>query len=262
MEIYKEIVALRKAGVGCAIVTITEAKGSVPRSAGAKMLVKPDGSIIGTVGGGAVEKRLIEEALTALEKGQPKSLHLNLGKELAMSCGGAITAFIEPLISIPQLIIFGAGHIGSALTRLGKMLGFRVIVSDSRSEYANHERLPDADQIFAAPYQDSLPNLKFDENTYVVILTHQHAHDQEILEYCVQKPLAYLGMIGSKTKIKKAFDRLREQDIDEKLIAKIHSPIGLDIGAETPEEIALAIAAELVAVRKGHASNLHIRKKL
>jgi xanthine dehydrogenase accessory factor len=113
MDIYKEIVTMRKSGITCAIVTITEAKGSVPRDAGAKMLVKPDRSIIGTVGGGAVEKRLIEEALTALDTGEPTFVYYDLGKDLAMSCGGKVSAFIEPLISTPQMIIFGAGHIGS-----------------------------------------------------------------------------------------------------------------------------------------------------
>ena len=254
MDIYEEIVSLRKAGVGCVIVTITEAKGSVPRGAGAKMLVKPDGSIIGTVGGGAVEKRLIEEALAALKAGESKSVHFDLGRELAMSCGGEVTAFVEPLISMPQLLIFGAGHIGSVLTHLGKMLGFRTVICDNRPDFGNHERLPDADMIHLQPYDKTLQNLHFDENTFIVIVTHQHAYDQEILEYCIHQPFAYLGMIGSKTKIKKAFDLLRNQGIDEKQISKIHAPIGLDIGAGTPEEIALAIAAELVAVRKGHSS--------
>jgi xanthine dehydrogenase accessory factor len=128
----------------------------------------------------------------------------------------------------------------------------------NRLFFENPKRLPEADQIYDSPYQDILQKLEFDDNTYVIIVTHQHTHDQEILEYCVQKPLAYLGMIGSKTKVEKVFNMLRDQGINEELIKKIHSPIGLDIGAETPEEIALAIAAELVAVRKGRSLDLHV----
>ena len=260
MDIYEEIRTLRMMGKSCIILTITKATGSVPRHIGAKMLVKADGSILDTVGGGAIEKRLIEEALKSLETGEPKSVDYDLDDDLGMSCGGKVSAFIEPLISAPQLIIFGAGHIGSVLIRLGKMLGFRIVVADNRPDFANQRKLPNADQIFAAPYHEILRKLNFDESTYIVIVTHQHAHDQEVLEYCVRQPFAYLGMIGSKTKVVKSFKILREQGIDEALLTKIHSPIGLDIGAETPEEIAIAIAAELVVVRRKWFINSHMRQ--
>jgi len=249
MDIFEEIVALRQRGENGVIVTITEAKGSVPREAGAKMLVKADGSINGTVGGGTLEKRLIEEAMVALKSETPKSVHFDLGKDLSMSCGGAISAFIEPLIRMPQLIIFGAGHIGSVLTKIAKMLGFRVVVADNRPEFANSTRLPDADILYAESYQNNLAQINFDSDTYIVIVTHQHAHDQQILEYCVRKPFAYIGMIGSKTKVKKAFEQLRNKGVEEEMIAKIYSPIGLEIGAQTPAEIAVSIAAELIAVK-------------
>lgn len=162
-----------------------------------------------------------------------------------------MTVFLEPLIPQPQLLIFGAGHIGTALTKMGKMLGFQITVIDNRPEFANKDRLPEADIVIAIEYEQSFEKLSFTPETYIVLVTHRHAHDQEILEHCIQHPFKYLGMIGSKTKVKKAFDILRDKGISQDIIDKIHSPIGLDIGADTPEELAIAIFGEIIGIRTG-----------
>ncbi len=251
MSIFDEIVAVQNAGIPGVLATVVESLGSAPRETGAKMLIKADGSISGTIGGGAIEKRIMEEGLALVAKGEARLLHYDLGKDLGMSCGGKMTVFLEPLTPAHRLIIFGAGHIGAALTQIGKLLGFTVWVIDNRQEFATGERLPFADKVIAKEYAEVLAGLAFDENAYIVLVTHKHAHDQEILEYCVRQKFGYLGMIGSRTKVANAFARLREIGIDEGTIRRIHAPVGLEIGASTPAEIAVAIAAELVAVKSG-----------
>jgi len=250
MDIFEEIVAVKNAGTPAALATVIESLGSAPGKSCARMLIKADGSTVGTIGGGAIEKKITDEAMILMHGSESKLLRYNL-EELGMSCGGAMSVFLEPLKIAPDLIIFGAGHISTELSKIAKMLGFTTTVVDNRPEFANKERLPWADRIIANDYHKALQELIFSDTTYLVILTHRHAHDFEILEYCVKQSFLYLGMIGSRKKVAKAFQQLREKDIDEETFKRIHAPIGIDIGAETPEEIAVAIAAELVAVRSG-----------
>jgi len=250
MDIFEEIIAIKGAHVSAVLATVVEALGSAPGKPSARMLIKADGTTVGTIGGGAIEKKITEEATELLGSNESKLVRYRL-EDLGMSCGGAMSVFLEPLNPAPELIIFGAGHIGSALSKIGKMLGFAVIVVDNRSEFASKERLPWADKVIASDYQQAIQELSFSPTTYLIILTHKHAHDFEILAHCVQKPFYYLGMIGSRKKVEKAFQQLKESGISEKALTQIHAPIGIDIGAETPEEIAVSIAAELVAVRSG-----------
>jgi len=250
-SIYEELAKLEVAGVPCALVTVIRTSGSTPRKEGAKMIVKEDGSIVGSVGGGAFEKKIIEDALLALQEGTPRTVQYHLTYDLEMCCGGSAEAFIEPLVPAQKLFIFGAGHIGSALTKIGKLLGFHVTVVDDRPEFANAERLPDAGHIIGKRYDEAFADLHFDEKTYIVVVTHDHQYDKEVLEYCATQPFAYLGMIGSKRKAKRGLDYLRSRGARPEQIAKIHTPMGLDIGAQTPEEIAVSIAAEIIAVKYG-----------
>ena len=250
MDIFEEIVAIKNAGTPAVLATVIESLGSSPGKPGARMLIKADGSIAGTIGGGAIEKKIIEEAINLMKGTESKFLHYKL-EELGMSCGGDMSVFLEPLEHAPELIIFGAGHIGTALSDIGKMLGFTTTVVDNRPEFANKERLPLADRVIANDYQKALQNLSFSDSTYIVILTHRHAHDFEILDYCAKQAFYYLGMIGSRKKVTKVFQQLKEKGTDEDTIKRIHAPIGIEIGAEKPEEIAVSIAAELVAIRSG-----------
>ena len=250
MDIFEEIVAAKKANVRVVLATVIESLGSAPREEGARMLIRADGSIVGTIGGGAIEKKIIDEALLMMNAPAPKLVKYEL-KDIGMSCGGGMSVFLEPLLPAPQLIVFGAGHIGCALSQIGKLLDFNVTVVDNRSEFANAERLPWADTVIAEDYQKAIDSLTFSDTAYVVILTHKHAHDFAILEQLIHKPFRYLGMIGSKTKVAKAFQQLRDKGIGENIIQQIHSPVGISIGANTPAEIAISIAAEMVAVRSG-----------
>jgi xanthine dehydrogenase accessory factor len=248
MDVFAEIVAVKNAGIPAVLATVIEASGSAPRKAGARMLIKADGSIVGTIGGGAIEKRIMDEALALMQGGAPKIVRYEL-EEIGMSCGGSMSTFLEPLQYAAELIIFGAGHIGAALSKIGNMMEFSVTVIDNRKEFAAKEKFPWAARVIANDYQETLSELVFSDNTYIVIVTHKHIHDVEILEYCAQRSFRYLGMIGSRTKVGKAFQQLRDKGIDEEIIQRIHAPIGIGIGANTPAEIALSIAAELVAVR-------------
>ena len=250
MDIFKEIVAIKSASIPAVLTTVVEVMGSAPAKPGARMIVKMDGSTVGTIGGGAIEKRITEEALTMMKRKGTRLLKYEL-KDIGMVCGGGMSVFLEPLVDAYPLIIFGAGHIGAALSKVSKMLGFTTVVVDNRPEFANGATLPWADSIIAEDYQKALNDLSFSETTFVVILTHRHAHDFEILEYCIKQPFSYLGMIGSRKKVGKALEQLRDKGIDEEAIKRIHAPIGISIGAESPEELAVAIAAQLVAVRSG-----------
>jgi xanthine dehydrogenase accessory factor len=155
------------------------------------------------------------------------------------------------VVKKPGLIIFGAGHIGTVLAGFGQLLGFAVTVIDNRPDFASEERFTDTATVITGDYDRIFADLETDGDTYIVIVTHRHEFDQEILEFCVDRPYRYLGMIGSRTKVKKTFDLLRQKNVKEEIINTIHSPIGFDIGGDTPEEIALAIAAEIVAIRNG-----------
>lgn len=252
MDIFKKIIAAKNAGIPAVLATVVEVSGSAPGSACNKMLIMADKSIAGTIGGGAIEKKIIDEAITLLHAAEPKLLHYEL-ESLGMACGGAMTVFLEPLKHAPELIIFGAGHIGSALSKIGKLLDFTVTVVDNRPEFADKEKLPRADRVIAQDYPEALQTLNFSDNTCLVIVTHRHTHDFEILAHCVGQPFRYLGMIGSRNKVGSAFQQLRDIGVDEKIIEKIHAPVGINIGARSPAEIAIAIAAEIVAEKTGTA---------
>lgn len=248
MDIFEEIVEAKKSNQPVVLATVIESLGSAPREEGARMLVRPDGSISGTIGGGAIEQIIIKEALAMIQGGTAKIIRHEL-KDIGMQCGGGMSVFLEPLVPAPQLIIFGAGHIGTCIARIGKMLDFTVTVIDNRSDFANKERLPWADTIIADEYGSAMPKVVFNDSSYVVILTHKHAHDYEVLEQCIGKPYSYIGMIGSKAKVAKVFQQLKDKGISENIIKQIHSPVGIRIGANTPAEIAISILAEIIQVR-------------
>jgi len=248
MDIFEEIIAAKNSGTPSVLATVVESLGSAPGKPCARMLIKDGGSTVGTIGGGAIEKKIADEAMPLMNGTEPKLSKHNL-EELGMSCGGSMSIFLEPLNSAPDLIIFGAGHIGTALSKIGKMLGFKTIVVDNRPEFADKGKLPWADRIIANDYHKALQDCVFSDTTYLVILTHRHLYDFEVLEYCARQPFCYLGMIGSRTKVEKAFQQLREKGIADQTLERIYAPIGINIGAKTPEEIAVAITAELVAAR-------------
>jgi xanthine dehydrogenase accessory factor len=253
-DIYSEIVRIKAEGEEAALATIVSAAGSTPREEGAKMLVRADGSILGTIGGGSLEAQVIKEALKVIGQDKPKRLHFSLTaqkvEDKGMLCGGEAEVFIEPIFSPPILYIFGGGHISLPLAKMGKILGFKIAVIDDRGEFANADRFPEADTILAEDFTRAFSRLKIDRSSYIVIVTRNHQYDDMVLEWAAGTKAKYIGMIGSKTKTRAVFSHLRAKGIAKELLDKVHAPIGLEIKAQTPEEIAVSILAEVIKTRR------------
>ena len=251
-DIYQEIVKLKDKGEEAALVTVISASGSTPREEGAKMLVRADGSIQGTIGGGSVELQVIKEAIEVIKKGKPLHLcyRLKEGEELGMVCGGDVEIFIEPILSAPTIFIFGGGHIALPLAKMAKLVGFKIVVIDDRNEYANPQRFPEAEQTLAIDFAKAFSKLKIGKTGYIVIVTHGHRGDETVLERALATEAKYIGMIGSKTKNKVVYSHLLAKGITKEQLDKVYAPIGLSIHAQTPEEIAVSILAEIIQVRR------------
>jgi len=235
------------------LATVVSKGGSAPREAGARMAVAPDGSVLGTVGGGILEKRVVEDALAVLAEGRPRLARYDLVEEpaggIGAECGGRCEVFLEPVGSPPHLVILGAGHVGLALARLGRDAGFRVTVVDDRTEWAAGAASTGAEVVRSSTDDPGLRSLVTAE-TAVVVVTRSHLLDRESLRNVLGTPAFYVGMIGSRRKVSREMEILGAEGIDPALLDRVHAPIGLDIGAETPAEIAIAILAEIVAVRR------------
>ena len=248
MNIFEEIVALQKDGVPIVLATVIGATGATPRGIGAKMLIKSDGAIVGTIGGGAIERLVQDEAKSLFEDGGSKTIERNLAS-LGMQCGGSTVIFLECLQRHPHLYIFGAGNIGTSLAEMAKHIEFHVTVIDDRVEFANKSRLPFADEVINGNFPSTIEQLHFDDETYIAIMTYGHNYDYEIVERIITRPHKYIGLVASRKKAQTFVSRLTKLGIEPGLIDAIHSPVGLDIGAETPQEIAVSILAELVRVK-------------
>lgn len=339
---YREIRESIADGETVATATVVHTQGSTPREVGAKMIVRPSGDIVGTIGGGCGEAEAWQAATCAIGDGERRTLQLDLTEDVTldaeMVCGGVMTLFIDvwneqdteilkavseafeekkrlalaiPLsagqtrarmlilsdgqrvgslgdetvdswvasrglealrqgtsltVTVPgtaldvfvevqnpppTLLIAGGGHIAVPLARLGDMLAFRVVVVDDRAAFANEERFPEADEVLAADFVDTLSGYPIDDQTYIAIMTRGHSHDMECLLQVIDSPAAYIGMIGSRRRVKGVFELVKERGYSDESLARIHAPIGLDIGARTPEEIALSVMAEVVRARRG-----------
>ncbi len=265
-EIYRRIAELVEAGREFAVATVVATGGSSPREAGVKMLIIPGGETIGSVGGGRLEKLVIEDAAAALADGASVLKHYALQAEheggIGMFCGGDVDVFIEIHKAPHQILICGAGHVGQALALAASQLGMPVTIVDSREEFADSARFPAMVRVMAADPASSEVASLVNENTSVIITTHTHESDLAALRNLLSRDSGYIGMIGSKHKVKTIFDKLREEGLSEKL-ALVHSPIGLDIGAETPQEIAVSILAEIIhQYRKSGFSPESMKEKL
>lgn len=253
-DIYHEIVRIQDEGGQAALATILWTKGSTPRSAGTKMLLRSDGTILGSVGGGCAEAEVWQAAKEVMQTGQPKVFNFDLtGREPTpdgLICGGIMEIYIEPIISQPHLYIFGGGHINFYVSKLAKTVGFRVTVVDERPAFANKEQFPEADAILAEELDTALPKIRISKNSYIVIACRGHELDQRVLEWAAMTDARYVGMIGSKKKVKTIFDTLKEKGIPPERLGRVHAPIGVEIYSETPEEIAVSIVAELIKVRR------------
>ena len=254
-EILKEALGRIDRGETIALVTVVETKGSTPREIGAKMLVNKNGLVAGTIGGGITEAKVIKEAKQALKEGKGKLLTYRLTKEQAALdegaiCGGEMKVFIDILQPKEEVLIFGAGHIAVCVSKLAKTVGFRVTIIDDRKEFANQDRFPEADEIIAEDTEKALTHLNITPSTYIIVLTRGHLKDEEVLGSVIKSSAAYIGMIGSQKKNATVFQRLIKKGISQEELDKVHTPIGIDINAQTPEEIAVSIMAEIIQVRR------------
>ena len=259
MDLFEEVVRLRGAGRKCALATIVDVRGSIPSYESAKLLVREDGSMVGTIGGGCVEAEVWNAAREVIETEKPKHLTFNLGQDVAydngLICGGQLDVFVEPVLPVPRAFIFGAGHISKSLSKVATLAGFATVVVDDRETFANRERFPEAVEVHAAEYEAVFPNLPINETSYIVIVTRGHRDDMRVLKLAIATPARYVAMIGSKRKVLNVIRELEKEGIPRAVFERIHAPMGLNIGAVSPEEIAISVAAEMIAVRRGAASN-------
>src|SRR5215471_3077702 len=205
MDLYDEIVRLRKQGQKCAIATIVQVNGSIPSYESAKMLVREDGSMMGTVGGGCVEAEVWNAAREVIDTEKPKHLNFNLGQDAAydngLICGGQLDVFVEPVLPVPHAFIFGAGHISKSLSKIATLAGFSTVVVDNRESFANRERFPEAGEVYAEEYEDVFPRLPINETSYIIIVTRGHRDDMRVLQLAIATQARYIAMIGSKRKV-------------------------------------------------------------
>jgi xanthine dehydrogenase accessory factor len=257
MDIYEQIVQLRRDGRRGAVATIVNVRGSIPSFQTAKMLVRDDGSIVGTIGGGCVEADVWQAAREVMESEKPRTLKFDLNQDpkydTGLVCGGTLEVFVEPVLPPALLYIFGAGHVALNVCRTASGSGFEVIVTDDRSSYATKERFPTAREVHALDFDEATAKLDPNEASYIMIVTRGHRDDMRLLRWAVQTPARYVGMIGSKRKVIAIFKALQAEGLPAHLFDRVYSPIGLDIGAVTPEEIAVAVTDELIAFRR-HAT--------
>jgi xanthine dehydrogenase accessory factor len=260
MDIYEQIVQLRREGRRGAVATITNVRGSIPSFQTAKMLVRDDGSIAGTIGGGCVEAEVWQAAREVMEEEKPRSLTFNLNNnpkyDTGLVCGGTLEIFIEPVLPPALLYIFGAGHVAYNLYKIANVAGFEVVVVDDRDSYANRERFPEAREVIADDFEAVTARLNPPEGAYIVIVTRGHRDDMRVLRWAINANARYLGMIGSKRKTISIYKELEKEGIPAEKFAKVHAPVGLEIGAVTPEEIAVAIVAEMIAERRHATANI------
>jgi xanthine dehydrogenase accessory factor len=250
--IYQALAQLESSHQAAALCTIIRSQGSTPRGVNSKMMVYPDGSIVGTVGGGELENRVIAEGLAALEDGQSRILPYAMVDPQRGDpgvCGGQLEVFVEPILPPPLLVVVGSGHVGKAVAHLAAWLGFRVAVSDDRPEFCNPEVVPNADEYYSIPMAQLPTQLKITPWTYLVLTTRGSNVDVEGLPVLLESSAAYIGIIGSRRRWETTRQQLIASGISEQALEKVHSPIGLELHAQTPEEIAVSIMAEILMLR-------------
>jgi xanthine dehydrogenase accessory factor len=263
MDLFEEIVRMRRAGQRGALATIVHTNGSIPSYESSRMLVREDGSIAGTVGGGCVEADVWAAAKEVMQKESPRKLVFHLNNEATydngLICGGTVEVFVEPILPQPMVYLFGGGHVSTAVAKAAHSAGFGIAVVDDRAAFANTERFPMAQEIFVS-YEAAFEKLQLNASSYVVIATRGHKEDMRVLAWAVRTPARYVGMIGSKRKVLSVYRALEKEGYARQEFERVFAPMGLEIGALSPEEIAISIVAELVAIRRN--SKLAVHKKV
>ncbi len=262
VDVFEEIAQVKREGSRVVLATVVEGGSQSPGKMGFRMLVYPDGRVSGTVGGGLLEEKVRGDALRCMQSKKTELVEYILDERnaqgLGMLCGGKVKVFLEMIEGTPRLFVFGGGHIALSLVQFAKQLDYKVLVADNREEFSNKKRFPLADETQTGDYAQIVRALNFRDIDSVVIVTHGHEFDATVLRECLNKSVlpGYIGMIGSRNKISTTFSRLKEQGVTPDLLTRVKSPIGLDIGAKTPAEIALSIMVEIVAEKYGKAVSL------
>ena len=254
VDLFDEIQRLRQAGRKAALATIVQIKGSVPSFQTAKMLVRDDGSALGSIGGGCVEAEVWTASQDVIREEKSRVMSFDLTEDSmadsGLICGGKLEIFIEPILPTPRMVIFGAGHISTQLSKIAVIAGFKTTIVDNRPQYANKERFPEAEAIHSDSFESSFERIVPNENTYLIIVTRGHQEDESVLRWAVTTDARYIGMIGSKRKVRTIFQNLEKEGVSKERLERICAPVGLDIGAVLPEEIAVAIVAEAIHYRR------------
>ncbi len=253
-DIYAEIAKLRKEGRKAALATIIQVQGSIPSYESSKILIRDDGSIVGTVGGGCVEAEVWAVAQDVMKDEKSRRLHFNLNAnpeyDNGLICGGSLDIFIEPILATPTVYLFGGGHVSLYVSKVADLAGFDVVVVEDREAFGSKERFPEATEICVGPWEETVSKLKVNEFSFLVLVTRGHKGDLTCLRWALTTPARYIGMIGSKRKFIEISKVLEGEGVPVEKFERVHSPIGLEIGALTPEEIAVAVVAEMIAVRR------------
>jgi len=261
-EVFAALSEALDRGEEVALVTIVAATGSTPQRVGAKMLVFPDGRTVGTIGGGCYENDAFWKAREAIKARRPLNVKYELNDDFAQEtglvCGGQMEVFIEPVEASPDVYVFGAGHVGYWVAKMAHDVGFRVHVVDDREKFANTERFGEGIDVIVENIPTWIDQHPLPPNTYAVIVTRGHTHDLDTLRALAAQRLRYLGLIGSKAKVRRIFDELLREGVSDESLKGVHAPIGLDIGAITPQEIAVSIVAELIAAKHGKISEPNV----
>ncbi len=251
MQIYEEVLRLKRLGRTSAIATIVDCRGSSPQKQGAKMLVRDDGTILGTLGGGCLEADVVQAALMSMRDGGPLTLPFELTeREGGLVCGGTVLIYIEPVVLEPHLVILGAGHVGKTLSKLARFTGFRVTVIDDREEFASKENIPDAHNLLVNEFNRAFDTVPVEKNTFIIVATRGHNHDLDAVKAALRTDARYIGLLGSKRKKALLFKVLGESGFSPQDIARVVIPVGIHIGSVTPEEIAVSIMAQIIQTRR------------
>ncbi len=254
LQIFQELAEAQKTGKTVALATVIKAQGSVPRHAGSKMLIYSNGTISGTIGGGEMEARVVTEAQTAMQQNQPVVIPYSLVDPKRGDpgvCGGEMEIYVEPYLPPATIYVIGCGHVGKAVAHLAHWLGYQVAVTDDREALATPEHIPNADTYLPGTFADALQQHPITNNTFVAVVTRNVMVDREILPLLVVSPAPYIGVMGSRRRWETTRKLLVEDGISEADLAKFHSPLGLELNAETPEEIAVSVMSEIIMLRRG-----------
>jgi xanthine dehydrogenase accessory factor len=264
VDIYQAAAEVEKNNESAALCTVVRSMGSTPRHVGSKMLVYPDGKFIGTVGGGDLEHRVLDEAWIAMGDGESRLLTYTMADPSRGDpgvCGGTVEVFVEPILPPAMVVVIGAGHVGKAVVHLAKWLGFRVAVSDDRPDFCTPEAVPGADAYYPVEMGQLAQQLKINKQTYIVITSRGASVDVQGLPSLLEANPAYIGVIGSRRRWLTTVKGLKERGVSPDKIARVHSPMGLELNAETPEEIAVSILAEVLMLKdKGTGKPMKLKQ--